>query len=101
MSRVETASTSADPIPGYWNTDSTSTTPPTIQARLSAVAWIAGAMALGSAWRQITQRSGSPFSRAIVTYSDSSTSTIEPRRMRLMYGTTANTSVAAGNTTTP
>ncbi len=46
--------------------------------------WMAGTIALGTAWRQITVRSGSPFRRAIVTYSDSSTSIIEPRMIRLM-----------------
>ena len=46
--------------------------------------WMAGTIAFGTAWRQITCRSGRPFSRAIVTYSLSSTSIIEPRMMRLM-----------------
>ena len=63
---------------------STITTPPAIHASSSAVTWMAGTIAFGTAWRQITCRSGSPFNRAIVTYSDSSTSTIEPRMMRLM-----------------
>src|SRR5205085_9537057 len=62
--------------------------------------WIAGTIALGTAWRQITVRLGKPFSLAMVTYSDSSTSTIDPRMIRLMYGVTASTSVAAGSTTT-
>ena len=47
----------------------------------------------------MTVRSGNPFKRAIVTYSDSRTSIVEPRMMRLMYGVTASTSVAAGSTT--
>src|ERR671915_270124 len=100
MSRLATASTSDAPIPGYENTNSTTTTPPAIQASCNAVTWMAGTMALGTAWRQITVRSGSPFRRAIVTYSDSSTSIIDPRMIRLMYGVTARTRVAAGSTTT-
>src|SRR6201994_105523 len=39
---------------------------------------------------------GRPFNRAIVTYSDSSTSTIWARMILLMYGVTAMISVAAG-----
>src|SRR4051795_6259264 len=74
--------------------------PPAIHASCSAETWMAGTIAFGTAWRQITVRSDSPFNRAIVTYSDSSTSTIEPRMIRLMYGVTAKTSVAAGSTTT-
>src|SRR4051794_7709727 len=100
MSRLPTASTSAAPMPGYWKTDSTTTTPPAIHASCSAVTWIAGTIAFGTAWRQITCLSGRPLSRAIVTYSLSSTSIVEPRMMRLMYGTTARISVAAGSTTT-
>src|ERR687895_1657078 len=100
MSRLPTASTRAAPIPGYENTNSTTTTPPARYASWSAVTWIAGTIAFGTAWRQITVRRGSPFSVAIVTYSLSSTSTIDPRMMRLMYGTTASTSGAAGSTTT-
>src|ERR671914_2193361 len=100
MSRLSTASMNAEPMPGYENTNSTTTTPPAIQASCSAVTWIAGTMALGTACRQITVRSGRPFRRAMVTYSDSSTSIIDPRMIRLMYGVTASTSVAAGSTTT-
>src|SRR5215207_10255965 len=100
MSWFATPSTSAGPMPGYENTNSTTTTPPAIHASWSAATWIAGTIAFGTAWRQITVRSDSPFRRAIVTYSDSSTSTIEPRMIRLMYGVTASTSVAAGSTTT-
>src|SRR5215213_119289 len=100
MSRLPTASTSDAPIPGYENTNSTTTTPPAIQASCSAATWIAGTIAFGTAWRQITVRSDSPFRRAIVTYSDSSTSIMDPRMIRLMYGVTASTSVAAGSTTT-
>src|SRR3954454_8240365 len=100
MSRLPTASTRAAPMPGYWKTDSTTTTPPAIHASCSAVTWIAGTIAFGTAWRQITCLSGRPLSRAIVTYSLSSTSIVEPRMMRLMYGTTARISVAAGSTTT-
>ena len=55
---------------------------------------------MGTAWRQMTVRLDRPFSRAIVTYSDSSTSTIEARMIRLMYGVTAIISVAAGRMTT-
>src|SRR5215207_3125714 len=61
---------------------------------------MAGTIAFGTAWRQMTVRLGKPFRVAIVTYSLSSTSTMEPRMMRLMYGTTASTRVAAGSTTT-
>src|SRR5215213_3863566 len=100
MSRLPTASTSAAPMPGYEKTNSTTTTPPAIHASCSAATWIAGTIAFGTAWRHITVRSDNPFRRAIVTYSDSSTSTIEPRMIRLMYGVTARTSVAAGSTTT-
>src|SRR3954454_16807552 len=100
MSRLATASTRAAPIPGYWKTNSTTTTPPAIHASCRAATWIAGTIAFGTAWRQITCLSGRPLSRAIVTYSLSSTSTIEPRMMRLMYGVTARIRVAAGNTTT-
>src|SRR5919112_3134165 len=100
MSRLSTAPTSAAPMPGNENTNSTTTTPPAIQASCSAATWIAGTIAFGTAWRQITVRSDNPFRRAIVTYSDSSTSTIEPRMIRLMYGVTASTSVAAGSTAT-
>ena len=52
--------------------------------------------ALGSAWRQSTTRSGRPLRRAIITYSLSSTSMVEARRMRVMYGATASVSVSAG-----
>src|SRR5919108_860620 len=100
MSRFWTASTRAAPMPGYWKTNSTTTTPPAIHASWRAATWIAGTIAFGTACLQITCRSGRPFNRAIVTYSLSSTSTIEPRMMRLMYGTTAMISVAAGSTTT-
>src|SRR5215218_8500682 len=100
MSRLATPSTSAGPMPGYEKTNSTTTTPPAIQASWSAATWIAGTIAFGTAWRQITVRSDNPFRRAIVTCSDSSTSTIEPRMIRLMYGVTASTSVAAGSTAT-
>src|SRR5919109_1463020 len=100
ISRLSTASMKADPMPGYEKTNSTTTTPPAIQASCSAVTWIAGTIALGTAWRQMTVRSERPLRRAIVTYSDSSTSIIEPRMIRLMYGVTASTSVAAGSTTT-
>jgi hypothetical protein len=48
------------------------------------VTWIAGTIAFGTAWRQITTRLGRPFREAIVTYSLSRTSTIDPRMMRLM-----------------
>src|SRR5215216_3963339 len=61
---------------------------------------MAGTIAFGTACRQITVLLGKPLSAAMVTYSLSSTSTIEPRMMRLMYGTTASTRVAAGSTTT-
>ena len=84
MSRLSTASTSDAPMPGYWKTNSTMTIPPAIHASSRAVTWIAGTIAFGTAWRQITCRSGKPFKRAIVTYSLSSTSIIEPRMMRLM-----------------
>src|SRR5918992_6268261 len=100
MSRFSTAPTSAAPIPGNEKTNSTTTTPPAIHASCSAATWIAGTIAFGTAWRQITVLSDRPLSRAIVTYSDSSTSIIDPRMIRLMYGVTASTSVAAGSTTT-
>src|SRR5919202_550930 len=99
MSRLPTASTSAAPMPGYWKTNSTTTTPPAIHASCSAATWMAGTIAFGTACLQITCLSGSPLSRAIVTYSLSSTSIIEPRMIRLMYGVTAMISVAAGRTT--
>src|ERR1700759_155137 len=69
-------------------------------ANCRADTWSAGTIALGTAWRQMTVRFGRPFNRAIVTYSDSSTSTIDARMMRLMYGVTAMISVAAGRMTT-
>ena len=61
MSGCATASTSAAPMPGYWKTNSTITTPPAIHASCSAVTWMAGTIAFGTAWRQITCRSGRPF----------------------------------------
>src|SRR6185312_1491346 len=61
---------------------------------------MAGTIALGTAWRQITVRLGRPLSRAMVTYSDSSTSTIEARMILEIYGVTAMIKVAAGRTTT-
>jgi hypothetical protein len=83
MSRLATASTSAEPMPGNPKRYSTVTMPPASQAMLMAITWMVGTMALGRAWCQSTRDSLRPLRRAIITYSLSSTSMVEARNMRL------------------
>ena len=62
-----TAFTSVMPIPGYWKTNSTNTTPPASHAICRAVTWRAGTIAFRSAYRVQMTRGLKPFRCAIST----------------------------------
>src|SRR5688572_26468549 len=56
-----------------------------------------GMSALRSAWCSVTRRSGSPFARAVRTYSRPSTSSIDERDIRVTMAAVAVPSVRAGS----